>query len=407
MKKIFSIGCIVVLCVMLLLPMTAAAASASATLTGPTTVRAGDTVTLTFKLGGNNLAGASGTLAFDSNQLTLTGTKQSIAAPWVVEFNGKNFVAYDNNLSAPINGSKGLFTATFKVKAVSPNTKITVSCTNVKASDGSADVDMGTVSYNVTVAAPLSGNAALSSLSAEGVSLSPTFSAGTVAYTASVPFGVSKLAVKATAADTKAKVSINSPTLTAGGTTTVTVTVKAENGATRVYTIKVKRAQDPQYKASGDNALASLTVDGYVLSPKFHADTTAYVVWLPYETTSVKVSGKAAHGKAQGVKVDGGDKLLAGQDNPITVTCTAEDGSQKTYTVIAKRAAAHDGTVEEKPPVSTPDTSDTPANTDTSAATPPTDGGLPWWALAVAAGGCLALGIGVGFILGKKKTAVR
>ena len=43
----------------------------------------------------------------------------------------------------------------------------------------------------------------------------------------------------------------------------------------------------------------------------------------------------------------GGDNLAAGQDNPVKVVCTAENGDKKEYTVIVKRAAAHDGTVEE------------------------------------------------------------
>ena len=44
MKKIISMVTAVVLCMLLLLPMTVSAASASATLTGPAAVREGDTV---------------------------------------------------------------------------------------------------------------------------------------------------------------------------------------------------------------------------------------------------------------------------------------------------------------------------------------------------------------------------
>lgn len=387
----------------LLFPFTASAASASASLSGPGTVRAGDTITLTFKLNGSNLSGASGTLSYDGSQLQMTGTKQKIAAPWAVEFNGNNMVAYDNNLSLPINGSKDLFTVSFKVKDVAAGAKITVSYTDVKASDGSADAHVGTVSYSATVAAPLSTNNALASLTVSNATISPAFSANTTSYTADVPFSVSRLDVKAAAADGKAKVSVNSPTLTPDGTTNVTITVTAENGAKKTYTIKVHREQDPNYVPSGNNNLSGIAVDGFLLSPVFSADITEYVVWLPYETESVKISGKAADGKAS-VQVVGGDQLAAGQDNPVQVICTAENGEKKTYTVVVKRAAAHDGSVDEKSttPTTEPTQTATTADEVPGSTEPPGNGGLPWWTLLIVGVVCLGGGFMVGFLLKEK-----
>lgn len=404
MKKCISIlaGCLLALT--MLLPITAYAASAAATLTGPGTVRAGDTITLTFKLSGSGLSGASGALSYDGSQLQMTSTKQKIAAPWAVEFNGNNMVAYDNNLSAPINGSKDLFTVSFKVKSVAPGTKITVSYTDVKASDGSADANVGTVSYSATVAEPLSSNNTLASLTVGNATISPAFSADVTSYTADVPFSVSKLDIQAAAADTKSKVSISSPNLIPDGTTNVTITVTAENGAKRTYTIKVRRGKDPNYVASGNNSLSGITVDGFLLSPHFSAAVTEYVVWLPYETQSISVNGTAADEKAA-VQVIGGDQLAVGQDNPVQIVCTAENGDKKTYTVIAKRAAAHDGSVEEKP---APPTTEPVENTGATAADIPdkTDShassGIPWWALLTGCVVCLGGGIGIGFITAKK-----
>ena len=402
MKKIVSSLAAFILTMCLLLPFTASAATASASLSGPGTVRAGDSITLTFKLSGSNLSGASGTLSYDGSQLQMTGTKQVIASPWAVEFNGNNMVAYDNNLSSPINGGKDLFTVSFKVKDVAAGTKITVSYTDVKASDGSADANVGTVSYNATVAAPLSTNNTLASLTVSNAAISPAFNANTTSYTADVPFSVSKLDVKATAADSKAKVSVNSPTLTPDGTTNVTITVTAESGAKKTYTIKVHREKDPNYVPSGNNDLSGITVDGFLLSPVFSTDITEYVVWLPYETESVSISGKAADGKAS-VEVVGGDNLAAGQDNPVKVICTAENGDKKEYTVIVKRAAAHDGSVDEKP--TTPTTEPTQATTTTAADIPadtqpaPVSGGIPWWVLLIVGVVCLGGGFGGGYLV--------
>ncbi len=394
MKKVISILTVLVLCLALMLPVTVSAASASASLSGPGTVRAGDTITLSFNLNGSGIFGASGTLSYDSSQVTLSGTSQKIGAPWAVEFNGNNFVAYDNNLTNPINGNKTLFTVTFKVKSVAAGTNIKISYTGVTASDGSADANVGTVTYSKTVAAPLATDNNLASLTVSNATISPAFSAGTTSYTANVPFEVSKLNVSATAADGKAKVSVNSPNLTPNGTTKVTVTVTAENGAKKTYTISVKRAQDPNYKASDNNKLSGISVDGFLLSPAFNTDTTQYVVWLPYETTSIKIGGSAADGKAS-VAVEGGDNLAAGQDNPVKVICTAENGDKKTYTVIVKRAAAYDGSVEELPdePV-TDEPVDTQPDTD---ATPKTEGGIAWWWLLIVGVGTFAIGVAGGF----------
>ena len=366
MKKTISILTVLVLCLAMLLPMTVSAASASANLTGPATVRAGDTITLNFNFIGSGIYGVEGMLSYDSSQVTFLGTSQKIASPWKVEFNGNKFAAYDDSVENPINGSKTLFTVTFKVKSVAPGTNIKISYTGVAATDGSADINVGTISYTKVVAEPLSAENKLESLTVSNATISPAFSANTTSYTTSVPFSVSKLDVKAKAADSKAKVSVNSPNLKAGGTTKVTVTVTAESGAKKTYTISVKRESDPNYQASGNNQLSNISVDGFLLSPKFDTNTYQYVVWAPYETTSVKVNGTASDKKAS-VEVVGGDNLAAGQDNTVKVICTAENGDKKEYTVIVKRAAGHDGSVDEAPKQDTStDTTNTPPQTKTN-----------------------------------------
>ena len=118
-KRMFAI-LVAVMLVLTMLPTSAFAVSASAWFNGPGTVRAGDTITLGFCVSGTNIFGASGSLSYDSSQLTLLGTAQSIGSPWVVELNGPNFVAYDNNLVAPINGGTTLIRATFQVNNVAP-----------------------------------------------------------------------------------------------------------------------------------------------------------------------------------------------------------------------------------------------------------------------------------------------
>ena len=417
--------CIAVMAILLVFaPLSVFGATATASLTGPGTVRAGDLITLTFSLGGTNIEAVSGTLQYNGTQLEKTGEQQIIPSPWMVEYNGLNMLAYDNDLSSPVNAARGLFTVSFRVKNITPGTLITVSYVNVIASDGNEDVNIGTVSYQIRVAEPLSANNALSSLTVGNAVLTPAFSAGNTSYTAEVPFDVSVLNVTATAADGRSNVNVNSPTLMADGYTDVTVTVTAENGAVRIYTIRVHRAKDPNYVPSGDNTLSGITVEGFLLSPAFDSERTEYVVWLPYETDSINVSAAASDGKAE-VSVSGGEGLKAGSDNRITVTCKAENGDEKVYTVIAKRAAPFGEDTAETEPNDTDgtdtdnaetvdtddittdespgDSTEEPPRTETADRTPwdGKDNGKKgnsdiWWQILIVA----LLGIIVGFLCG-------
>lgn len=173
MKRLISLAAAILLCVTLF-AVTASAVSANATLTGPGTVRAGDTITLTLNLNGSGLYSASGALSYNSSQLTLVSTAQKIGNGWAVEFSGNNFVAIDNNLANPIKSNTALFTVTFKVNSsVAVGTKITVSYTDVTATDGNADANVGTVSYSATIAAPASKDNSLKSLSVSNATISP------------------------------------------------------------------------------------------------------------------------------------------------------------------------------------------------------------------------------------------
>ena len=307
-------------------------------LSGPSTVRAGDTITLSYGIGGG-VFGANGTLSYDSSQLTLQGTNSAAPGGWIGEFNGNTFVFYDNSMSNPIQGST-IFTATFTVNpGLTPGTAISVNVSGT-VSDGNADSGAGG-SWSATIAPPLSGNCDLASLTVSGANISPVFSAGVTSYSASVPFTTSAVQVSATAADGKAKVSVNNPGLVAGGTTNISVTVTAENGATKTYTIRVARAQDPNYVPSNNNKLESLTVEGQILSPVFSPDVTHYYIWLPYETETVSVSGKSQDNKAS-VSVGEIPALEPGKGTDIAITVTAEDKSQLVYTITAVRAPAHE-----------------------------------------------------------------
>lgn len=319
----------------------AVCAAGSAYWGGPSVVRAGDTVVLTFYAGGG-IYGGSGSVSYNSDILTLQGYAPCIGGSWAVELNGNNFVFYDNSMASPITGSSAIFQATFQVSAsAQPGAEVLVSANGVTLSDGQQDMGMGTVSYSKTVAEPLSDNCNLASMTVTGATISPAFSAGTTSYSAKVPFSVSSIGVEAAAEDDGAKVSISNPGLTAGATTNVQITVTAENGTTKTYTIAVAREQDPNYVESSNANLSSLAVEQYALSPAFSADVLQYYVWLPYEAESISLSAEVEDGKAKH-QMGTYEQLIPGQGTDISITVTAEDGTQKVYTVTAVRAPSHD-----------------------------------------------------------------
>ena len=336
MEKIISFLMVAVLLVSL---APAVFAAGSASVSGPSVVRAGDTITVSFSAGGGILGG-SGSVSYDTAKLTLQGYTQAIGGSWVVEFSGNNFVFYDNSMASPINGSATIFTATFTVNAnLATGETISVTANGVTLSDGQSDMGAGSPSYSATIAAPLSDNCNLATLNVSNASVSPAFAADVLEYSASVPYEVSSLELSATAEHPGAAVSIDNPYLAEASTTGVRVTVTAENGAAKTYVIWVYRERDPNYVESNNANLGDLSVEGYVLSPAFAADVTQYYVWLPYETETLNIEAEPEDGRAW-VSVGEDWVLEPGKGTDIPVIVTAEDGTERVYTVTAVRAPA-------------------------------------------------------------------
>lgn len=100
-----------------------------------------------------------------------------------------------------------------------------------------------------------SPNNKLSSLSAEGYSLTPSFGKDTESYNLIVNTSVSSIQVNAAAADSKASVSGAGSIPLNGSTTDIAITVTAENGSARTYTLHVVK-QDGGPVPSGSSGSA-------------------------------------------------------------------------------------------------------------------------------------------------------
>ncbi|WP_162463258.1 cadherin-like beta sandwich domain-containing protein [Paenibacillus psychroresistens] len=228
----------------------------------------------------------------------------------------------------------------------------------VTSQDGS-----NTKTYNVTVTrAAGSSNANLSALTTTGGTLSPTFTAGTIAYTTpNVSNITSSITVRPTVADSTAtvKISVNGGAeiaATSGsnssalplvvGSNSIVITVTAQIGTTKSYTLTVTRA------ASTTATLSSLTLSSGSISPTFTANTINYTSTAANSFSSVTVTPTVTNANATiSVSVNSGTStaVVSGQSsvplalntgsNVINVVVTAQDGTTiKTYKITVTRS---------------------------------------------------------------------
>ncbi len=174
-----------------------------------------------------------------------------------------------------------------------------------------------TLTVNPKQAASANNN--LKSLTVSGGELSPAFSSSQTKYSMEVDYSVKKLTVSAVAEHNKAKVSISDTDL-ALGENTVKITVTAESGAKKTYTLTVTRKQsafanvtaeidgnryqfahDPDVitPPEGFTATAAAYQDKQVLAYR-NADGFFTLVWLiPAEPAPAPASSAAASSSLQ------------------------------------------------------------------------------------------------------------
>ncbi|WP_158099370.1 cadherin-like beta sandwich domain-containing protein [Pseudoflavonifractor sp. An85] len=107
----------------------------------------------------------------------------------------------------------------------------------------------------------------------------------------------------------------------------------------------------PTGDGSPDNRLSTLKVGNYTLTPGFNNDTANYSVVVPYSASSVTITATPKNSKA---KVSGaGTVQLKVGSNTVKITVTAENGSQRTFTLtIAREADKGDFSINPKYKVS-------------------------------------------------------
>lgn len=345
-KKLKTLLSMIAFCVVLTISMKTEVFAAQASVTGPGTVRAGDTIILTLTVSSQGSFGIEGKLSYDSSVVTFQGMSAEISG-WKVENNGNKFVIYDDALSNPLGGSSAVAKMTFKVNQNVPaGTAVNISLTDLISTDGNSENNIGNANYSIKIARPLSTNNSLSAIYIDGVNLVPAFNENVLNYDAGeVEYAVTSLNISAVPREGTSIVSINGNSLNVGNNI-ISITVTAENGLTRTYTVNVRRKQDPNYVPDSNASLSSITINQGILSPAFSPDITEYIVYLPYESKTISAIGTAESVKAQGV-IGSGEVNLSLGENHIAVTGKAEDGTEKQYNITVVVMPEYSGEVTE------------------------------------------------------------
>lgn len=188
-------------------------------------------------------------------------------------------------------------------------TKISYKFTFTAKKSGSSNITVSggvygfedTENYNVGASATLTvsdaakpGVATLKSLSISNGTLTPGFSTGRTSYTAKVKYEATTCKVYATATDAKATVAVGGKEALAVGKNTRTVTVTAQNGTQKTYTIVITRLKEgeeldgetkpedntdePEKSTVIDGVKYLLATDlsGFTLPNGFKANTVTY-----------------------------------------------------------------------------------------------------------------------------------
>jgi hypothetical protein len=99
-------------------------------------------------------------------------------------------------------------------------------------------------------------------------------------------------------------------------------------------TVKTMTQAELEASYSKNNNLSALSVEGYTLSTAFNKDTLEYIVELPSNVESINIIATKEDSRAS--VTGAGTVAVSEGENRKAIVVTAENGSSKTYTIVAK-----------------------------------------------------------------------
>lgn len=109
----------------------------------------------------------------------------------------------------------------------------------------------------------------------------------------------------------------------------VTITVTAEDGTIKTYTLNVRREK------SSNNYLSGISLSKGVLDPVFNKETTSYTVDVDRSVENITITPSLEDSSAS-YAISGPSDLQIGE-NTFVINVMSENGTSKSYTVIVRR----------------------------------------------------------------------
>ena len=184
-----------------------------------------------------------------------------------------------------------------------------------------------------------STNKALKDLVIENYKLTPDFDPETTKYTVDVTKEVEKLEISPILQDEKSKFEIVGNENFKVGNNIVKITVTAEDGTNRIYTITVAKSNKDGEDAKEDGLrLSKLQIKDITLDPEFKPETTNYSVVVS-DPSSIKIADITAIAEDEDVEVTIAEAEADKNGNRvITIMLENEDGSKNAvYQITIKK----------------------------------------------------------------------
>lgn len=179
-----------------------------------------------------------------------------------------------------------------------------------------------------------SANKALKSLTVKPEGLDPAFDPEVTTYSLSIGSSIDKVEVNAVANDEKAKVDISGNEDIKDKESAIKITVTAEDGTARTYTINVTK-QDKK-----ELLLKSVTLKDYNLSPEFKSNVFSYKVSITDPNVTKLDLSAIAEDENNEVTITGNENFKNGQ-NIVTISIKEKDSQDETiYKIYVNKTAA-------------------------------------------------------------------
>ncbi len=303
--------------------------------------------TYTVNLTGD-VTDADGTSADISKSVTVT-VKEKVETPKEEEpkkpveptFTDKNETVYVTNTSVNVRAS---YSSSSKLLG-SLKKGESVTRTGISTNGWSKVSYNGSTAYIISTALSTtepqkeeekSSNKALKELTVENYTLTPEFNPQTTKYSVDLTSGEEKLTIKAIPEDEKANVDITGNENFKVGNNIVKITVTAEDGTTRIYSITVSKSNEDSVVDS--LKLSSLKVSKGTLEPNFDPSITSYVITIE-DPSTIKIEDIVATAADENVDVtvaeneqtESGEKI-------ITIMLESKNGSKTgVYQISVKK----------------------------------------------------------------------